>query len=131
MRRMPTEEQAIAESEEMDSRSTRTNERDDFDLSDYFQDDDTPDYKLSVKNSGPDEEEREIPLAGGTTFQDHHEVAALAIDCDERTETARREPDRQPGRGRLPAPRPARHRERPGLHPERDGQRGRTRKGAA
>jgi hypothetical protein len=47
------------------------NERDDFDLSDYFQDDDTPDYKLSVKNSGPDEEEREIPLAGGTTFQDN------------------------------------------------------------
>jgi RNA polymerase sigma-54 factor len=37
------------------------NERDDFDLSDYFQDDDTPDYKLSVKNSGPDEEERENP----------------------------------------------------------------------
>jgi RNA polymerase sigma-54 factor len=69
----PTEEQAIAES--ADDGRNEENERDDFDLSDYFQDDDTPDYKLSVKNSGPDEEEREMPLAGGTTFQDSHEVA--------------------------------------------------------
>jgi RNA polymerase sigma-54 factor len=65
---LPTEEQAIAENEDVGSDTE--NERDDFDLSDYFQDDDTPDYKLSVKNSGPDEEERELPLAGGTTFQD-------------------------------------------------------------
>jgi hypothetical protein len=42
----PTEEQAIAESEERDSEETRTSERDDFDLSDYYPDDDTPDYKL-------------------------------------------------------------------------------------
>jgi RNA polymerase sigma-54 factor len=65
---LPTEEQAIAENEDVGADTE--NERDDFDLSDYFQDDDTPDYKLSVKNSGPDEEERELPLAGGTTFQD-------------------------------------------------------------
>jgi len=63
----PTEEQAISESADD---GQEENERDEFDLSDYFQDDDTPDYKLSVKNSGPDEEERETPLAGGTTFQD-------------------------------------------------------------
>ena len=49
---LPTEEQAIAENEDVGSDAE--NERDDFDLSDYFQDDDTPDYKLSVKNSGPD-----------------------------------------------------------------------------
>lgn len=82
----PTEEQAIAESSEMDTDANEENERDDFDLSDYFPDDDTPDYKLSVKNTGPDEEEREIPLAGGTTFQDALKAQLALRDCDERTE---------------------------------------------
>ena len=81
---MPTEDQAIAESSEMEG--NEENERDDFDLSDYFQDDDTPDYKLSVKNSGPDEEEREMPLAGGTTFQDSMKAQLSLRDVDERTE---------------------------------------------
>ncbi|WKZ65736.1 MAG: RNA polymerase factor sigma-54 [Flavobacteriales bacterium] len=82
----PTEEQAIAESSELDTDANEENERDDFDLSDYFPDDDTPDYKLSVKNSGPDEEEREIPLAGGTTFQDALRQQLALRDCDDRTE---------------------------------------------
>jgi RNA polymerase sigma-54 factor len=81
---VPTEEQAIAESSEMEG--NEENERDDFDLSDYFQDDDTPDYKLSVKNSGPDEEDREMPLAGGTTFQDSMKAQLALRDIDERTE---------------------------------------------
>lgn len=78
----PTEEQAIAENESTDEE----NERDDFDMSDYFPDDDTPDYKLSVKNTGPDNEEREIPLSGGTTFQDALRAQLGLRDCDERTE---------------------------------------------
>ncbi|MCB9182457.1 MAG: RNA polymerase factor sigma-54 [Flavobacteriales bacterium] len=82
----PTEEQAIAESSELDSDAHEENERDDFDLSEYFPDDDTPDYKLSVKNTGPDEEDREIPLAGGTTFQDALLAQLSLRDCDERTE---------------------------------------------
>lgn len=82
----PTEEQAIAESSEMDTDANEENERDDFDLSEYFPDDDTPDYKLSVKNTGPDDEEREIPLAGGTTFQDALKAQLGLRDCDERTE---------------------------------------------
>ncbi|MEZ4738279.1 MAG: RNA polymerase factor sigma-54 [Flavobacteriales bacterium] len=63
-----TEQQAIDDSR--DENEKEENERDDFDMSDYFSDDDTPDYKLSIKNTGPDEEDREMPLAGGTTFQD-------------------------------------------------------------
>ena len=78
----PTEEQAIAENESTDEE----NERDDFDMSDYFPDDDTPDYKLSVKNTGPDNEEREIPLSGGTTFQDALRAQLALRNCDERTE---------------------------------------------
>lgn len=81
---LPTEEQAIAENEDVGSDAE--NERDDFDLSDYFQDDDTPDYKLSVKNSGPDEEEREMPLAGGTTFQDNMKAQLALRDISERSE---------------------------------------------
>jgi RNA polymerase sigma-54 factor len=79
----PTEEQAISESADD---GQEENERDEFDLSDYFQDDDTPDYKLSVKNSGPDEEERETPLAGGTTFQDAMKSQLSLRRIDERTE---------------------------------------------
>ena len=43
--------------------------RDDFDLSEYF-DQDTPDYKTSVRNKGADDEDRSIPLAGGTSFHE-------------------------------------------------------------
>jgi RNA polymerase sigma-54 factor len=82
---IPTEEQAIADSSELDSEENDANERDDFDLSEYFPDDDTPDYKLSVRNTGPDEEERELPLAGGTTFQDSLRAQLGLRDCDERT----------------------------------------------
>ncbi|HEX2617067.1 MAG TPA: RNA polymerase factor sigma-54, partial [Flavobacteriales bacterium] len=80
---LPTEEQAIAESED-DGETEKSN--DEFDLSDYFQDDDTPDYKLSVKNSGPDEEDRDMPLAGGTTFQESLKAQLALRDVDERTE---------------------------------------------
>lgn len=43
--------------------------REDFDVSEYL-DDDTPDYKLSVRNHGADNDEKAIPLAGGQSFQD-------------------------------------------------------------
>lgn len=43
--------------------------REDFDVSDYL-DDDTPDYKLSVRNHGADNDDRAIPLAGGQSFHD-------------------------------------------------------------
>lgn len=82
----PTEDQAIADSSELDSDANEENERDDFDLSEYFPDDDTPDYKLAVKNTGPDEEDRDIPLAGGTTFQDALRTQLALRDCDERSE---------------------------------------------
>ncbi|MBK8498654.1 MAG: RNA polymerase factor sigma-54 [Flavobacteriales bacterium] len=82
----PTEEQAIEESSEMDSDANEENERDDLDLSDYFGDDDTPDYKLSVNNRSADDEERQVPLAGGTSFQDALTAQLSLRDCTERTE---------------------------------------------
>ncbi len=77
----PVEEQAVDGGDEGEG-----DDRDDFDLSDYYQDDDTPDYKLAVKNSGPDEEDREMPLAGGTTFQDSLRAQLGLRDIDDREE---------------------------------------------
>lgn len=79
---LPTEEQAITESE--DGETEKSN--DEFDLSDYFQDDDTPDYKLSANNKSADDEERDVPLAGGNTFQDSLRSQLALRDVDERTE---------------------------------------------
>jgi len=82
---LPTEDQAIAGSEE-DGERDGSDDRDDIDLSDYFPDDDTPDYKLQVNNRGADEEEREVPLAGGTSFQEALMQQLALRDIDERTE---------------------------------------------
>ncbi len=80
----PTEDQAIAENESTEE-SSADDDRDEFDLSDYFQDDDTPDYKLSVRNTGPDDEDRELPIAGGTTFQESMRSQLSLRHADERT----------------------------------------------
>lgn len=74
---MPTEEQAIQENEEEPESSN-----DEFDLSDYFDDDDTPDYKLSARNQGADEDDFEVPLAVGSSFQDvlHSQLALRNVD---------------------------------------------------
>jgi len=42
----------------------------DFDISDYLQDDDTPDYKLSISNQSADTEDTDIPVGSGVTFRD-------------------------------------------------------------
>jgi RNA polymerase sigma-54 factor len=47
------------------------NDNFELDLDDYMQDDDIPDYKLSVNNTGKDEEQREMPIALAHSFQDN------------------------------------------------------------
>ncbi|MCK5857311.1 MAG: RNA polymerase factor sigma-54 [Bacteroidales bacterium] len=46
------------------------NADDEFDFSDYLDEDDTPDYKLHANNHSKDDEERQIPFVSGTTFHD-------------------------------------------------------------
>ena len=41
-----------------------------FDINDYM-DDDIPSYKLSVRNKGADDEDRTIPFASGSSFQEN------------------------------------------------------------
>jgi RNA polymerase sigma-54 factor len=78
---LPTEEQAIAENEDEPESSNE-----EFDLSDYFDDDDTPDYKLSARNEGADEEDREMPISVGATFQEALRSQLALRDVDERME---------------------------------------------
>lgn len=46
------------------------NKRDDFDLSEYISDDEVPSYKTSIRNSGPDEDEKSMPLSMGKSFHE-------------------------------------------------------------
>lgn len=71
----PALEEGIDEPlDEFESQDDDFNESDedydnDFELSDYF-DDDTPDYKTQVNNTSKDEEERAIPLSVEASFQE-------------------------------------------------------------
>ena len=46
------------------------NSDDEFDFSDYLDNDDTPDYKYQVNNHSKDDEDKQIPFVSGTTFHD-------------------------------------------------------------
>ena len=61
-------------------------EEDEIDLSDYFDDDDIPDYKLRVNNHSSDDEERDTPLGAGRTFQDllFAQLGMTELDDDQR-----------------------------------------------
>lgn len=47
------------------------NSREDFSLDEYIDDDEIPAYKLNVKNTGPDDDRKDIPYSGGITFQEN------------------------------------------------------------
>jgi len=52
------------------------NKREDFDLSEYISDDEVPSYKTSIRNAGPDEEEKSLPLSMGKSF---HEILTAQL----------------------------------------------------
>lgn len=54
-----------------DREENKENSRDDFDYDQYFDDDEIPAYKLAARNTGPDEERKEIPMSGGSSFHDN------------------------------------------------------------
>jgi RNA polymerase sigma-54 factor len=57
------------EEEQYEERDDSTENQEDFDFSDYM-DDETPDYKYQVSNKGRDEEDKDIPFSGGSTFHE-------------------------------------------------------------
>ena len=56
--------------DEYDEQDDVEESQEDFDLSDYMDEGDIPSYQLSVNNKGKDDEDKQIPFASGTTFQD-------------------------------------------------------------
>ena len=81
------EEVAEESVESLDTDTDEKGENDDIDLSDYFQDDDgVPEYKTQVSNKSRDDEERDMPLAGGNTFQDNLRSQLSLRDIDDRME---------------------------------------------
>lgn len=69
--------------EEDDFKDDDENEfSDDFDISDYF-DDDSPDYKTQVSNKSKDDEERVIPLSVESTFQERLTDQLHLLDLDD------------------------------------------------
>jgi RNA polymerase sigma-54 factor len=45
-------------------------DKEEFDISDYMEDDETPSYRLSANNSSSDDEQREIPFASNASFHE-------------------------------------------------------------
>jgi len=58
-------------------------ERDDFDITDYLDDDDVPAYRLNANNSSADDEHREVPYASGISF---HELLITQLGLRRLTE---------------------------------------------
>lgn len=51
--------------------SEKSEAKEEFDFSDYVDDDETPSYKLNIRNKGSDTDEKSIPFASGTSFRDN------------------------------------------------------------
>lgn len=67
---------------ESDDYQDESDDADEFDLSDYF-DDDTPDYKTQANNTSKDDDERVIPLSGEQSFQERLTEQLHLLDLDD------------------------------------------------
>jgi len=54
-----------------------------FDFDEYLGEDDTPSYKLSVNNHSKDDEEKQVPLSGGATFQELLEAQLTLFNLED------------------------------------------------
>lgn len=66
-----TKEESLNEEFENDNEGEDALQNDEFDLSDYISDDDTPDYMLHSNNSSPDDKQEDIPFSVGESFQEY------------------------------------------------------------
>ncbi len=71
------EDQSIESENEDDTHDENQNNEDEsiieneFDVSDYINDDDTPYYMLNTNNTSPDDEKKDIPFVSDMSFQDN------------------------------------------------------------
>lgn len=78
------EENELENEFEEEISSEDENQREDFSISDYMDDDEGASYKLKVNNTSPDEERKEIPFSVGVSFQDMLESQLGMKDLDDR-----------------------------------------------
>ncbi len=72
-------EEGDEDNNDFDENGDDSERKDDFDISEYIQDDE-PYYKLNANNTSPDEERNDIPLSVGNTF---HELLLSQLGmCD-------------------------------------------------
>jgi len=64
------DEEDTNEFDEFEEKDEPSEAEQEFDINDYFDDDDIPSYKLSANNTSADDERKEIPLSGGLSSQD-------------------------------------------------------------
>jgi RNA polymerase sigma-54 factor len=72
------------ENEEIEETPKDDNQRDDFALTDYMDDDEGASYKLKANNTSPDDDRKEIPFSVGLTFQDMLETQLGMKALDDR-----------------------------------------------
>ncbi|MFW5757504.1 MAG: RNA polymerase factor sigma-54 [Bacteroidota bacterium] len=61
----------VPEAEDEDYDEPENDPENEFDISDYVEDDDIPDYKLSANNTSADDEHKEVPMSTSFSFQEH------------------------------------------------------------
>ena len=68
------DEEIRSETEEEESFEESDKDQEEFTIDDYIEEDDIPDYRLQIQNSGKDEDKRnEIPFSVGSSFHEHLE----------------------------------------------------------
>lgn len=86
----PALDEGREEKDELDDsyeeKEDNKDEIEEFDFSDYL-DDDTPDYKYQISNKGKDEEDKDIPYSGGSTFHERVQQQIRLQQLDEKQET--------------------------------------------
>lgn len=66
-----TKEESLNEGFDNENEGEDALQNDEFDLSDYISDDDTPDYMLHSNNVSPDDKQEDIPFSVGESFQEY------------------------------------------------------------
>ena len=76
------EEQLDTDTEENYEDEEDSGAEDEFDLSDYIEDDETPSYRLSAKNTGMDQEDKTLPISVSKSFHElmRHQLGEHPLD---------------------------------------------------
>jgi RNA polymerase sigma-54 factor len=72
--------------EEIGKEKENDQDRDEFSLEDYLNDEDIPSYRLATRNYSKDDRREDIPFSGGMSFHEHMEAQLGLRDLNEEQE---------------------------------------------